>query len=344
MRFKKKTTGASADRDGALLPMLAVVMVILLVSVAIGVDVARMHLTRSELRTANDAAARAAVVEISNSEDPIAAKDAAILIASRNLVAGKGLTLTRDQIQLGHVEPDGDSLNFVNGGAILTSAKVHGRRCSTAPDGEVQLFFGPIFGVESFCSDAISAATQSQRDIALVLDVSGSMKGDRFIALGNALDSFLAVLEATPHSEQVSLTVYETTARKLQPVTLNLPSLSTAFDEEEASGKTAIGLGMSTALDSLLNDPGARRFATKSMIVMTDGNHNRGVDPEDIATQCVAAGVAVFTVTFEDGAGEDRMEDIAESANGFHIHASDSTELEEAFETIARQLSIGLIE
>ena len=73
-------------------------------------------------------------------------------------------------------------------------------------------------------------------------------------------------------------------------------------------------------------------------------NHNRGVDPEDIATQCVAAGVAVFTVTFEDGADEDRMEDIAESANGFHIHASDSTELEEAFETIARQLSIGLIE
>ena len=85
MRFQKKTTCATADRDGALLPMLAVVIVILLISVAIGVDIARMHLTRSELRTANDAAARAAVVEIGISENPIAAQDAAILVASRNL-------------------------------------------------------------------------------------------------------------------------------------------------------------------------------------------------------------------------------------------------------------------
>ena len=344
MRFQKKTTCATADRDGALLPMLAVVIVILLISVAIGVDIARMHLTRSELRTANDAAARAAVVEIGISENPVAAQDAAIRVASRNLVAGQGLTLTRDQVEIGHTVSDGDSLSFVNGGTLLTSARVHGRRCESAPDGEVELLFGPLFGVDSFCTDTISAATQTQRDIALVLDVSRSMEGARFVALGEALQGFLDVLEASPHGENVSLTVYERTARKIQPLTKQLTAVSDAFSTEEAGGKTAIGLGMTEGLDSLLNDANARRFAFKSMVVMTDGNHNTGISPEDIATECVAAGVAVFTVTFSDGANKDRMRLLAESAEGFHIHANNSTELQEAFETIARQLSVGLIE
>lgn len=343
MRFNKKSVNTT-NRDGAMLPMVAVVIVILLVSVTIGVDIARMHLTRSELRTANDAAARAAVVEIANSEDALLAQDAAILVASRNMVAGQGLTLRRDQIEIGHAVDDGDSLSFVAGGTKLTSARVHGSRCSTAPDGPVDLIFGPIFGVDSFCTDLVSAATQSQRDIGLVLDVSGSMKGERFAALEAALTSFLAVLDASPQEKRISLSVYETEARKIQNLTPDTAAISTAFSGEEAGGRTAIGKGMRRGLNSLLNDTNARQFAFKSMIVMTDGNHNEGVNPEVVAAECVAAGIAVYTVTFSDGANGERMRLLAESADGFHIHANTDAELVAAFETIARQLSVGLIE
>ena len=212
MRLQQKTTQAKlVNREGSMLPMLAVVMVILIISVAIGVDIARMHLTRTELRTANDAAARAAVIQMGISQNRILAKDAAVDIAARNQVAGKGLTLAPDQILLGTaVRQDSGSFTFSEASAgsstILTSARVEGRRCANSPDGEVKLLFGPLFGVESFCSDSVSTATQSHRDIALVLDVSGSMKDDgRFEALEEALDTFLSILESTPQSEAVSL-------------------------------------------------------------------------------------------------------------------------------------------
>lgn len=344
MRLHKSNSNL-ANRAGAMLPMLAVVMVFLMVTVAIGVDIARMHVTRSELRTANDAAARAAVVEIGNSQNAIAAKDAAIFIASQNVVAGQGLTLTRDQIDIGTaVQEESGTFSFSTSGTPLTSARVLGQRCSTSVDGEVSLLFGPIFGVDSFCADARSTATQSHRDIALVLDVSGSMKGDRFEALGRALDSFLAVLQETAQDERISLTVYETSARKIQPLTSELSLLSDAFDEEKANGRTAVGLGMQRGLESLLNDSNRRDHAIRSMIVMTDGNHNEGVDPEDVVPDCNAAQCSVFTVTFEDGADQTRMKALAESADGFHIHADNDLQLEEAFESIARQFAVMLIE
>jgi len=349
MCFNTKPT-QSADRKGAMLPMLAVVMVILIFSVAISVDIARMHLTRSELRTANDAAARAAVVEIGVSQNAAAARDAAIFAASRNKVAGKGLTLTRDQIEIGTADQQSSggfafSPTGAGSGTHLTSARVHGKRCSTSPDGEVGMMFGQLFGVDSFCADSVSAATQSHRDIALVLDVSGSMSNEgRFKALADAIDSFLLVLESTPQSENVSLSVYETSARKLQPLTSDLSLISSAFNKEVAEGATAIGLGMEEGLGSVLNDFEARDHALKSLILMTDGNHNTGINPEDIVGDCVAARVSVYTITFKNGADQSRMKAIAEAGNGTHLHAKNNGELEEAFRTIAHQLAVMLIE
>ena len=56
------------DRAGAALPLIAVLLIFLFVSAVIGVDIARMHVVRSELRTATDAAARAAVEAIGRTE------------------------------------------------------------------------------------------------------------------------------------------------------------------------------------------------------------------------------------------------------------------------------------
>ena len=79
-----------AGRHGAMLPMVGFVMIILFVACAFAVDIARMHLTRSELRTATDAAARAAVENVSRTNDLQQARDAAVAIAQQNMVAGRG--------------------------------------------------------------------------------------------------------------------------------------------------------------------------------------------------------------------------------------------------------------
>jgi hypothetical protein len=45
-------------RAGAMLPLIAVTMVILFVAAVLAIDIARIHVTKAELRTATDAAAR----------------------------------------------------------------------------------------------------------------------------------------------------------------------------------------------------------------------------------------------------------------------------------------------
>jgi len=343
---RKKTT-PTADRHGALLPMLAVVMLLLMVVVSLGVDIARMHLTRSELRTANDAAARAAVVEIGKTQNVILAEDAAIAVAERNFVAGKGLALQRSQIQVGHATQNGDTgvFEFSAGGPILTSARVTGARDENSKDGPVSLLFGPMFGVDTFSTGSSAAATQTHRDIALVLDVSGSMAKDgKFEALQDALAAFLDVLAATPQSEHISVVAYDSTSRQIQELTPDFTQIIEAFGAEVPSGRTAIGLGLRDGLDSVLNDANARSYALKSIVVMTDGKHNKGIDPELVALEAENARVSIYSVTFSAGAEKERMKKVAQNGKGKHVHADSASALKEAFEDIAEQLSVVLIE
>ncbi len=100
-----------------MLPMLAVVIVILFVAAALSVDIARVHVTRSELRTATDAAARAAVEALGREQSQDAAITAALEIANANQVAGTGLTLDPNNIRFGTASENGDGSFSFNEGA-----------------------------------------------------------------------------------------------------------------------------------------------------------------------------------------------------------------------------------
>ncbi|MEM7454157.1 MAG: vWA domain-containing protein [Planctomycetota bacterium] len=345
-QYRLRQRKTRSDRAGAMLPLIALVMVILFVAACMAVDIARIHTTRSELRTATDAAARAGVEALGRLQDPNAAVDAAVQVAALNQVAGQGLTLDRSQIELGTSElgPDG-TFQFVPGGQILNSVRVTGSRTASSPDGPVGLFIGPIFGVETFEPSQFATATRLDRDIALVLDVSGSMSSrGRFAGLQNALNIFLTELENSPQRERCSLVVYSSTDRKLTDLTDNLQQIRTDFSTQRPSGATAIGQGLQNGLNSVLNDPGSRPFALKSIVVMTDGRHNRGVNPAQIAPLCRDAGVTVHTITFSRGANQALMRTVADIADGTHIHADNNNQLGDAFREIAQQLSVMLTE
>lgn len=81
--------------------MIAVALTILFCSAVIGIDIARMHTTRSEPRTATDAAARAGAEALGRLQTREAAIEAARQIAGLNLVAGRPLRLKPEQIQVG---------------------------------------------------------------------------------------------------------------------------------------------------------------------------------------------------------------------------------------------------
>ena len=101
---------------------------------------------------------------------------------------------------------------------------------------------------------------------------------------------------------------------------------------------------MEFGLDSLQNDPGARSLALRSIVVMTDGKQNEGINPRIVAERCRQEGVVVHTITFSAGANQRLMREVADITGGTHLHANSDQELVEAFRTIALQLAVILIE
>lgn len=335
-----------SNRQGAMLPFIAVAIIILFVACAIGIDIARMHVTRSELRTATDAAARAAMEALSREQNQQSAVEAALAVANLNAVAGNGLDLEIDNIVFGTNFPNDDgSFTFQPNGPIVNAVRVLGSRQSDSPDGSVGMFFGGLFGTDNFEPVQSATAMRLDRDIALVLDKSGSMGvAGRFPALLNAVDVFLGRLNQSIPDERVSLTVYDTNPQKLVNMTSNTGAIQAAINRQTPGGFTGIGRALQVGLDSIQNDPGVRPFALKSVILMTDGRQNRGVGPEVIADQAARLGITVHTITFSNGANQALMREVAEKTGGIHLHAENNQDLIEAFEEIANVLQVLLTE
>ena len=85
-----------------MLVLIVLMIFVFFVTVAFSVDIAYMHLTRSELRTATDAAAKGAAVALAQTQDRNAAIRQGQAIAAENLVAGQGLRLDTTDFQFGH--------------------------------------------------------------------------------------------------------------------------------------------------------------------------------------------------------------------------------------------------
>ena len=338
------------NRRGAMMVMVAICMIIFIVAVVFCVDIAYMHMVKAELRTATDAAARAGAESLARTQDPDLAVAAAIQIGERNSVASDGLTLTANDIELGSSSEQNDgSIQFVPDSDNLTAVRVNGSRGEGAADGSVRLFFGGLLGTEFFSPTLDSTASSTVRDIALVLDRSGSMGasldgGTRLSALTSAVDVFLNEIEATSPNSNVSLTTYATASNRDVPLTPSFGEIRNQVNSMTASGLTNIFSALQQGSDSLDQDPLRRQFAERTIVLMTDGNFNIGGTPVPSANIAAARGHTIHTITFGGGANQTDMQDIANIGNGIHIHADSAGDLSDAFQEIARTISVLLID
>lgn len=341
---------SSRKRRGAMVILMAVVMILLLISAIFSVDTAYMHLVRAELRTATDAAARAGASTLSRTQDAGPARSAAITYAAKNLVAGKSLTIRSNQITLGTIRAAGQKIDFVPNDNPLVAVRVQGSRDDTSPDGNVTLFFGQLLNVSRFQPRITSTSAANVRDVALVLDISGSMaerlgNGSRISALKDAVNIFLDELAESSPLAQVSLNVYATTSFPITQLTDDFSTVRRQVNALPANGFTAIGLGLRTGVNSLRSDPNTRPFAAKTIILMTDGNHNTGVNPLVAVREAAANNMTVHTITFSPDANQALMRRVALSTQGgLHFHADDAQDLNQVFRDIAKNLAVVLIE
>jgi Ca-activated chloride channel family protein len=134
--------------------------------------------------------------------------------------------------------------------------------------------------------------------IILAIDVSSSMLAEDFQP-----DNRLAVAKATVkefilerESDQVGIVAFAGEALTQVPLTLDYPVLLAAVDNlqpGQLEDGTAIGTGLVTATNRLRDAVGRSRV----VVLLTDGENNRGtIDPRTAAQAAAALGVRVYTI------------------------------------------------
>ncbi len=356
-----------------MLVLMAVTLPLIVMMAAFAIDIAWMQLVRTELRTATDAASRAGAKTLSLSQDEVAARAAARNAASRNLVAGTPLQMVDAEIEIGLGRQSTRNSRFVfsPNNPLKNAVRVTGNRTAASAGGPVNLFLGRVMGVNTFEPSQVATSTQLDRDICLVVDRSGSMmravvgRGvpggscnaphatlSRWGGLNIAVAGFLAELNNTAQLEQCGLASYSQAGNRCG-ITFTTSDINAQLDfnyqtirnemaflsSQAVAGFTNIAAGIDNGI-LILTDPRARPFAVKTMVLMTDGRKNRGIEPVISARRAAGLDITIHAVTFSDEADFPRMRAVAAATGGEHFHAPDAAALERIFRQIAATLPV----
>lgn len=168
--------------------------------------------------------------------------------------------------------------------------------------------------------------------LAIVIDRSGSMKGDR---LPKALSAAKAAVDKLSFGDRVSVISFDTTIRTDVPmveVTVsNRQQIKDAIDAIQLGGDTCISCGISAALAELGQSTG---FADR-MILLSDGEPTAGVRDEGgffpVAKTARDASVGITTIGVGTAYNHKIMGAIALGSGGNHYFVEDPSSLEKAF-------------
>lgn len=350
-------------RTGGSIVVLVILLPFVFAIVAYSINVAYLELVRTELQIATDLAVRASGRTLAMTGDQNSARLAANLLLDSNLVAGKRLPSAKVEFGVSTRYSESERYDYVSGGSP-NAVYIN----SDSALAKIKPIF-PTFGVPLEIRPIKSAiCTQLELDIALVLDRSGSMAyadyessrlavpasapdgwsfGDaappdsRWIDLCKSISQFVDILKLTSHDERVSLVTYNSQAKTDAKLTDDYTSIATFLEQYTQNfkgGATNVGGGILEGAKTLSDKATARPWATRVLIVLTDGNHNIGTDPVYAADSAANEKINVFSVTFSDEADTETMQTVATAGSGKHFHASNGSELAEAFEDIARSL------
>ena len=151
---------SESPRRGAVMVFMVAGIVMLLAMVMMSVDVATMQLTRTELRAASDAAAKAGAESLLRTQDKTQAVNAALAYAQLNSVGGKPFKLKSSDVVIGTsaVQADG-SWDFTAGGAKPNAVRINSLMNSSSASGTVSLAFSKMFNAGTFAPSKTSTAS-----------------------------------------------------------------------------------------------------------------------------------------------------------------------------------------
>ena len=202
------------------------------------------------------------------------------------------------------------------------------------------------------------SSTSSGINIVLTIDLSSSMLAQDFQP-NNRLEVAKDVVKrfiAQRTSDRIGVVAFAAEALTQVPLTTDYPVVNAAVDNLMAGqleDGTAIGTAIATAANRLRDAPGRSRV----MILLTDGENNRGsIDPRTAAKAAAAFGIKIYTIGVGTegmapvpvGRGlfglryenrpvridEGLLTDVANTTSGRYFRARDAAALQRIYEQI----------
>lgn len=370
LRSRRRSPGS---RSGAMVILVAVVMVILLVSAAFSVDIAYMYLINEQLHVASDAAAKAAVVSLAQGGSAAQATSDAVTCAAANTVCGSPVVLVgASDVTLGSVTySSSGNWAFTPSGTPTTAAQVSARATKST-------FFASALGVTSYSSTKTAIAAFVRNKICLVIDRSASMSFDlagvdwsyppgtppkpynkvdggnygydtpphptlsRWATLSSGVASFLAILTSLPVVNMVGMTSFGdsgTTNCTFSATYAPITNAMATYAKSPIIGGTNMADGIQHAL-SLFSSTDDGTPWNQYIILFSDGQWNVGSDPMTLVSAANSAGVVIHCVGLLNNSGNTTMQDLAAQTGGKYYYASDATTLQAAFEALAKSIPV----
>ena len=256
------------------------------------------------------------------------------------------------------------------------------KRLAGAPMSDVRPAAGPVerlwiarlpLSLRSLCLAAwiiaaagprLGSARQELRSegisIVLAVDISSSMLAEDF-SPANRLDvarRTAAEFARARSSDRIGLVAFAGQALTQVPITTDYEVLEQAIRQLRVGmleDGTAIGTGIATAANRLRRAPGK----TKVMVLLTDGENNKGtVDPRTAAQAATAFGIRIYTIgvgtqgdapvptgqgplglryeTMPVKIDEQLLGEIARNSGGRYFRATDAASLSHVFSEIDR--------
>lgn len=286
------TDRPSRLRRGSILVLAAVFMVFVLGMAAFTSDFGYMQVSKTRLRAAVDAAALAAIDELSNDEAAMTQTVNELLLANGYDTASSDLVVTTE-----YGNWDVDNLVFTVGTDFNAADSI---RLSVVDNG-IPAFFGPVFGEDGYSAGAEAVATLSStipRDIVVVIDCSTSMDANMSngqTRMENTKDAATAMVDELLPEDRVGLAVFswkdparnrwEKTGRPETDLDFDKTDTLARIDDLEDgfyTGGTNVAGGLRAGLDVMLADPNPRPdllpgepIPEQIIVLMTDGQTNK---------------------------------------------------------------------
>lgn len=200
---------------------------------------------------------------------------------------------------------------------------------------------GEIFVAYDLTAADRRAETRQPVNLAIVLDHSGSMAGDKLV---QAKAAAKGIIERLGPEDRVALVKFDDTAHVVVPaMTMDAEGkaqLLAAIDGIQDAGGTNIHDGMTLGRDQVAAMMGEGRV--NRVVLLSDGLAKNGItDPAvmtRVAAQAADKGIRITTIGLGQDYNEDLMEALAEHGRGQYYYVRDGASLQAVFDGELRSM------